>query len=197
MLLAMYVFGLLTIISSLGVVFSKKSLNSALCLVATLFFVAVHFALLNAGFLATLQILVYAGAIMILVVFVIMLLGLENDIEKEARSLPKLLSFILVGVMFSFLSLSVFTSKDFKIGNIFDPEVAASLATQTDKIIGAKEIGYAMLTKHIAGFELAAVLLLAAVVGAVTIAYDPRPPLPKGRGLSAMRNSTEAKEVET
>ncbi len=191
MLLAMYIFGLLTIISSLGVVFSKKSLNSALCLVATLFFIAVHFALLNAGFLATLQILVYAGAIMILVVFVIMLLGLENDIEKEVKNSSKLLSFVLAGVMFSFLSLAVFTSDDFKTGNIFDSTVATSLMGQTDKIIGAKEIGYAMLTKHIAGFELAAVLLLAAVVGAVTIAYDPRPPLPKGRGLSAMRKSTE------
>ena len=187
MLLAMYIFGLLTIISSLGVVFSKKSLNSALCLVATLFFVAVHFALLNAGFLATLQILVYAGAIMILVVFVIMLLGLENDVEKEAMGLPKLLSFILVGAMFSFLSLSVFTGKDFKTGSIFDP----ALLAQSDIVIGAKEIGYAMLTKHIAGFELAAVLLLAAVVGAVTIAYNPRPPLPKGRGLSAMRKNEE------
>ncbi len=191
MLLAMYICGLLTIISALGVVFSKKSLNSALCLVATLFFIAVHFALLNAGFLATLQILVYAGAIMILVVFVIMLLGLENDVEKESKSLPKALSFVLVGVMFAFLSLSVFKSDSLVLGNIFDADLASSLTSQSDKIISAKEIGFAMLTKHIAGFELAAVLLLAAVVGAVTIAYDPRPPLPKGRGLSAMRSKEE------
>jgi len=191
MLLAMYIFGLLTIISALGVVFAKKSLNSALCLVATLFFIAVHFALLNAGFLATLQILVYAGAIMILVVFVIMLLGLENDVEKESKSLPKALSFALVGVMFAFLSLSVFKSDSLVLGNIFDAELTDSLIGQSDKIIGAKEIGFAMLTKHIAGFELAAVLLLAAVVGAVSIAYDPRPPLPKGRGLSAMRKGEE------
>ena len=191
MLLAMYIFGILTIVSSLGVVFSKKSLNSALCLVATLFFVAVHFALLNAGFLATLQILVYAGAIMILVVFVIMLLGLENDVEKDYQGVPNLLSYVLVGSMFSFLSLSVFAAKDFKIGNIFDP----SMFALSDKVIGAKEIGYAMLTKHVAGFELAAVLLLAAVVGAVAIAYNPRPPLPKGRGLSAMRSKEEGEQA--
>ena len=193
MLLAMYIFGLLTIISSLGVVFAKKSLNSALCLVATLFFIAVHFALLNAGFLATLQIMVYAGAIMILVVFVIMLLGLENDMEKESKGQPKALSFLLVGVMFAFLSLSVFKADSLVLGNIFDASLKDSLSgtLQSDKIIGAKEIGFAMLTKHIAGFELAAVLLLAAVVGAVSIAYDPRPPLPKGRGLSAMRKNEE------
>jgi NADH-quinone oxidoreductase subunit J len=171
MKLSMLIFGILTLVSAGGVVFSRKSLDSALCLVATLFFVAVHFALLNSSFLATLQILVYAGAIMILVVFVIMLLGLESDTERIEVGIPKSLSLLLVGILFSFLTYSVITQP-------FEPAQGFYAS--------AKDIGYALLTKHVAGFELAAVLLLAAVVGAVTLAYDPRPPLPKGRGLSAM-----------
>lgn len=175
MQISMLIFGLLTLISAAGVVFSTKSLNSALWLVATLFFVAVHFALLDASFLASLQVMIYAGAIMVLVVFVIMLLGLESDIESVAPKIPRGLSVSLVAALFSFLFFSVINSP------------IAKSTSNKEFVTGAKEIGEVLLTQHLAGFELAAVLLLAAVVGAVALAHDPRPPLPKGRGLAAMR----------
>lgn len=181
MQITMLIFGLLTLISAGGVVFSRKSLKSALWLVATLFFVAVHFALLSASFLASLQVMIYAGAIMVLVVFVIMLLGLDHDVESlgdiksAGTKIPTGFSLSLVAVLFSFLFFSVINS----------PILEKS--SKTEFISGAKEIGEVLLTKHIAGFELAAVLLLAAVVGAIALAYDTRPPLPEGRGLTAMR----------
>ena len=98
----MYIFGFLTLLSAAGVIFARKPLNSALCLVATLFLVAVHFALLGSDMLAVLQVLVYAGAIMVLVIFVIMLLGTAAEVA-EAPSRGLHYASALVGGVFFFL----------------------------------------------------------------------------------------------
>lgn len=189
MLVAMWIFGLLTLVSACGVVASKKSLHSALCLVATLFFVAVHFALLGAEFIAALQILIYAGAIMILVCFVIMLLGLKVDADRESPGVPAVFAAIFVALLFGMLTFVV-GGENFET-DFSKPIVASSTIVRGEKVVkedGAAEVGKVMLIKYLVPFELSALLLLAAIIGAVTLTYEPLRPLRKGRGLQAMRD---------
>lgn len=168
------ILGLLTIGSAAGVVFSHKSLNSGLWLVVTLFLIAVHFVMLDAEFLGALQILVYAGAIMVLFVFVIMLLGLNEQVERRRGYLTAGLAFCSVGIFLTLLFLSL------EGGTIVTNVPAAPAATG-----GVAEIGALLFTKYILPFELTSVLILAALIGAVVLAYEPRRALPPGRGLSA------------
>jgi len=192
MLVAMWIFGLLSIVSGCGVVAFKKSLHSALSLVATLFFVSVHFALLGADFLAALQILIYAGAIMILVCFVIMLLGLESDADRDSPKMPAAFAAVFVAILFGLL-MSVVNAENFEtnFSNLPNQELltdASNLESAEFSKSGAAEVGKLMLEKYLFPFELSALLLLAAIIGAVSLAYEQRRPLRKGRGLSAMRD---------
>jgi NADH-quinone oxidoreductase subunit J len=203
MLVAIWIFGLLTVLSACGVVVSKKSLNSALCLVATLFFVAVHFALLGADFLAALQILIYAGAIMILVCFVILLLGLERDADREQPKVPSLFAAIFIAVLFGMLSFVIQDeSLDLRFTNYLADKAPVTVAVDGAEPValvaksGAGEVGKLMLEKYLVPFELSALLLLAAIIGAVSLAYEPRRPLRQGRGLSAMQDKFGTREEQ-
>ncbi|MCL4159312.1 UNVERIFIED_CONTAM: hypothetical protein GTU68_061867, partial [Idotea baltica] len=153
----MYVFGLLSLLSALGVVFAKKSLHSALWLVVTLFTVAVHFALLGADFIAALQILVYAGAIMILVVFVIMLLGLDKSVDDNSFGIPRPVSAMICA---GFLALVLFVVRQQELFSDFGEKAAMTKPFLT------KDVGRALLTENLVAFEAIGLLLLAAIVGA-------------------------------
>lgn len=177
MLIIMILFGLLTLASAFGVVLSKRSLHSALCLVATMFLIAIHFALLNADFLAALQIMIYAGAIMVLVVFVIMLLGLDQVVDKHSFSIPKAFSFALAACFVGLICYAASSDAVVELSN----KVAGTTGAET-----AKGVGRLLLTDYFFAFQVIALLLLAAIVGAVVLAQDKRRPLASNRGLSAM-----------
>ena len=177
---AMFIFGLLTVLSALGVVFSKKTLYSALWLVVTFFLVGVHYALLEAHFLANLQILVYAGAIMVLVVFVILLLGLQESdaaVSKPVR-MPAFLSAILIGTFLGILAVVI-------LPGLGTDTLLAPAAVGAPLKSNAQELGQALLGKFFLPFEMVSVLLLAGIIGAVLLAYEPKRPLLSGRGLKA------------
>lgn len=169
------IFGILTVISASGVIFARRPLNSALCLIATLFLVAVHYALLGAQFVATLQILVYAGAIMVLVIFVIMLLGLEEE-NTKVSSIVYL--FFATAVTAIFIAVVVYASLNFL--DFSSPDVLTAQFSGT-----VEEVGRILFVKMIYPFEIVSVLLLVAILGAVTLAQDKKRTLPKGRGLRA------------
>jgi len=178
----MMIFGVMTVLTASGVIFSRKAMHSALFLVATLFLVAFHFALLGADFLAALQVLIYAGAIMVLVIFVIMLLGLREGINPEEKisrpdmAIPTVLATIMSGLM---LGLLVFA---------FWQGVTLPEGSEPREMVGtAKAIGQVLFTKYLYPFELVSLLLLAAIIGAVVLAFDAKRPLAPGRGLKAMR----------
>lgn len=181
MLVIMIIFGVLTLASAFGVVLSKRSLHSALCLVATMFFIAIHFALLGADFLAALQIMIYAGAIMVLVVFVIMLLGLDQVVDQQSFSIPRVFSFILAATFAGLIAYSATSQKVVE----FSKGVVGRTGAET-----AKGVGHLLLTDYFFAFQAIALLLLAAIVGAVVLAHDKRRPLAKGRGLKAMHTAT-------
>jgi NADH-quinone oxidoreductase subunit J len=166
--------GLLTIGSAAGVVFSYKSLNSGLWLVVTLFLIAVHFVLLDAEFIGALQVLVYAGAIMVLFVFVILLLGLNERAEPRRGLLTAGLSFCSAAGFFA----TIYIALERKI---LPPAVSSAAAAPSG---GVAEIGALIFTKYLVPFELTSLLILAALIGAVVLAYEPRRGLPAGRGLS-------------
>lgn len=172
----MIVFGILTICSAGGVVFASKSLHSALFLVLTLLLVAVHFALLGAEFLAVLQVLIYAGAIMVLVIFVIMLLGLDEVGREFSFSVP--MGFAVVFAC-GFFALAVFAvSGD---ASFLAKQEAAFIETNVN------DLGFILLTKYWFVLQVTGVLLLSAIVAAVLLAHEKKRPLKEGRGLRAVQ----------
>jgi NADH-quinone oxidoreductase subunit J len=159
-----YLFILLAVLaigSALAMVINKNVVNSALFLVINMVSLAGIYLLLNAQFLAVIQILVYAGAIMVLFIFVIMLLNVEDE-EKlfDKFRVKYFLAFILgaavVGQIF------------YSIAGVADvlPEISSNMAE-----IGTVEAaGDVLYTKYLLPFEMTAILLTAAVVGALMVA---------------------------
>ena len=178
---AMFIFGVLTVLSACGVVFSVKSLHCALWLVVTLFLVAVHFALIGADFIAALQILVYAGAIMVLVIFVIMLLGLNEQGEPRRFDVSTYLAVVVTG---TFVGLLMFMVKHPASFGAFPDLPSAPVAGDP------ASVGYVLFTRFLYPFEVTSVLLLAAIIGATVVAYEPKRPLPPGRGLKAKQTGS-------
>lgn len=154
-----YFVAALSIASAIAVVFFRNPVYSALMLVFTFFTLAVQFLLLEAYFLAVLEVTIYAGAIMVLFLFVIMLLNLKQE-EKFSTlmGLQKGITFLLVAI-FAIGLLTVFTKHP-----VIDSAAAVS------DIGSVKEIGIALFTKYLYPFEIASVLLLIALLGTVYLA---------------------------
>lgn len=159
-----YLFVLLAVIaiaSALGMVLNKSTVNSALMLVINLVTLSGIYLLLNAQFLALIQILVYAGAIMVLFLFVIMLLNVDDEQSLFSKfRLKYFLSFLLGSVIFAQILYS--------IGGVTDmlPEISSDMLQ-----IGTVEaVGDVLYTDYLFTFEMTAILLTAAVVGALMIA---------------------------
>lgn len=151
----------LLVLSALGVVTARSPIRSALSLVVTLFLLAVTFLFLDAHLLAALQIIVYAGAIMVLFLFVIMLLNLQHDPPVPVRSAVRGLAFA-GGSLFLFAGLAVLL----RTGS---PE--GGLQTAVDSAFGTTEqVAERLFTQHLLAFEATGILLLVAVIGAVVLA---------------------------
>lgn len=159
-----YLFILLAVLaigSALAMVINKNVVNSALFLVINMVSLAGIYLLLNAQFLAVIQILVYAGAIMVLFLFVIMLLNVEDE-EKlfDKFRVKYFLAFILGAAVVGQLLYSIAG-----VANVL-PKISANMAE-----IGTVEAaGDVLYTKYLLPFEMTAILLTAAVVGALMIA---------------------------
>ena len=165
MLIVFYIFAFLATLSGLGVLFLRKPTHCALSLVGTFFCLGVIYVMLNAEFVAVIQVLIYAGAIMVLFLFVLMLLA-SKETERFSRkiSLDKILAV--------FFSLGIFV----QITNIFF-ENELILGPKGDYPIEVIEelgsiavIGRLLFTDYILSFEIISILLLVAVIGAVVIA---------------------------
>jgi len=159
-----YVFiflALLAIGAALGMVISKNTVNSALFLVLNMVALSGIYLVLEAQFLAIIQILVYAGAIMVLFLFVIMLLNL--DAEKSLFNKFRVKYFIAFLLGITVLSQILYSLGD--ISNML-PEISPDMAE-----VGTVEaVGSVLFTDYLLPFEMTAILLTAAVVGALLIA---------------------------
>ncbi len=151
----------LAIASALGMILNKSTVNSALLLVINMVALSGIYLLLQAQFLALIQILVYAGAIMVLFLFVIMLLNVDDEESLfEKFRVKYLLAFLLGSVIFAQVLYS--------LGGITDmlPEISPDMVQ-----VGTVEaLGDVLYTDYLFTFEMTAILLTAAVVGALMIA---------------------------
>jgi NADH-quinone oxidoreductase subunit J len=160
-LLIFYILGFGAILSALIMVTNKRPVSAAMSLIATMFCLAGLYVLLDAHLMAALQIIVYAGAIMVLFLFVIMLLNIE---EKEGRLAGNVLLMQFVGVVLVGLLFVMVVSLVKIDGSVVAGGEAAGTFGTT------KAVGKMLFTDYLLPFEIASVLLLAAIVGAVILA---------------------------
>jgi NADH-quinone oxidoreductase subunit J len=153
--------GGITIITSLLVITRKNPIHSALFLVMTFLGVAVVYLLLQSQFIAIAQAIVYAGAIVMLIVFVLMLL----DLEEELRSGLKLLYSKVIGgaLAIFFLLAIVYAVSATKLTG------QTGSATPAQMSANVKLVGEMLLTRYLLPFEVATILLVAAIIGAVVL----------------------------
>ncbi len=156
MIFLFFMLAALAIASAFGVLFSRAPLYSAFSLVINLMTVAGLFATLDAHFLAASQIIVYAGAIMVLVVFVIMLLSLTGE-ERKPFSILFVVSSVLGGAGLAALLVPLLEAH-FPTGQGLGAEGTV------------EAMGTLLFSQYVYPFELASVLILAAIVGAVMLA---------------------------
>lgn len=163
-----YAFAAVSVVAALLVVTFRNTLSAAVSLVVTLLGLACLYALLGAHFLATMQVLVYAGAVMVLFVFVIMMLNLgREELLKVKMSFAAVVGILIGGYLCALLVL--------RLGHLSEPLFNdPSLASNKD--LGTVQvIGRALFTDYLIPFELVSVLLLIAIVGAVVLAKGDSP----------------------
>ena len=162
-LLIFYPIAGLCIALALGVIFNTSPVGSAMCLIAMMLGLSAIFVLLQAHFVAILQIIIYAGAIMVLFMFVIMLLNL-----KEAASADWVTrgNNLYISIMTGVLAIGIL----YKIVDVIFMTELNSPATLPDSFGTVATIGEALFTDFVLPFEVASLLLLAAMIGAVVLA---------------------------
>lgn len=153
-----YLFSALALGSASYFVFAKNPLYSILSLIITFFTIAALYILLNAQFLGIIQIIVYAGAIMVLFLYVLMMLNLNKEDESKKNTINKFVGILTAGLLFIGM-LGAY--KGFKTGGI---------AQNVDASVGlTKNLGKLLFNEYVLPFELASILILAGIVGAVLI----------------------------
>jgi NADH-quinone oxidoreductase subunit J len=158
--ISFYLIGGAAIVSAILMLTHKKPVNAAMSLIVTMLCLAGVYVLLDAHLIAALQIIVYAGAIMVLFLFIIMLLNVQ---EKEGRlSTHKLILQFSGIVAVGFLLIGVVRS--------MGKGLASKSIALADGFGTTKAVASLLFTDFILPFEIASVLLLAAMVGAVTLA---------------------------
>lgn len=150
----------LTALSGLMVVLSKNPIHSVLWLVFTFFCISGHYVLLNAQFLMAVNIIVYAGAIMVLFLFVIMMFDLRKNKPESKTNLTKIAGAVVAGTLLVLFIASVKQSN-------FSPAINPD---SYDSQIGMVEnLGSLLYSKYLLPFELITVLFFVAMVGAVML----------------------------
>ncbi|MDR3580654.1 MAG: NADH-quinone oxidoreductase subunit J [Oryzomonas sp.] len=153
---------LVAIVSAILVTTCKNPINSALALVMTFFCLATYYVMLDAPFMAAVQVMVYAGAIMVLIVFTIMLLNIRVDASKKHSHK------VVLGSIIGFFTL-VNTAFIVIKGHVASPN--GPLTGEMIRQQGHTElIGREMFTNFLLPFEITSILLLVAIVGAVILA---------------------------
>jgi NADH-quinone oxidoreductase subunit J len=163
---------LIVVAGALGVVLSTNPVHSALMLVMTLFGVAVLFVAQDAHFLAAVQVIVYAGAIVVLFLFVIMLLGVDKveDIRVDPLGGQRpVAAVVAVGSLGLIVLLAV------RSAGVTGARSVTETVSGDDPNL--EVLGRVLFTDYLLAFEATSALLVIAVVGAITLARRPQRPL--------------------
>lgn len=154
-----YFVAFLSIFFALLVIFAKNPVHSVLYLIVTFFTFTIHYILLNAQFLAIVNFIVYMGAIMVLFLFVLMLLNLNEGSIGSKSNLIK-----IIGVIAG-MCLIITLVGSARVLNASEP-----LLLQTQDLGLVKNLGKVLFSKFLLPFEVSSILLLSAMVGAVLLA---------------------------
>ncbi len=147
----------LTLLSALMVIISKNPIHSVLYLVFTFFCISGHYVLLNAQFLMVVNIIVYAGAIMVLFLFVIMMLDLRKNVPDSKSNLTKIAGVVTGGTLLIIL-LAILLKNEFAPNPSADSQIG---------LVG--NLGTVLFSEYLLPFELISILFFVAMVGAVML----------------------------
>jgi NADH-quinone oxidoreductase subunit J len=160
-----YIFATLTLGSAAMVVLSRNPVNAAMFLIVSMVGVASLFVLLSAFFLAVLQVLVYAGAVVVLFLFVVMLLDEEDKRRVSPGKLNSVASVVAL-VLLLLGAFSIVISPDLVVPGMAEPRTLG-----TTEAVGANpsEYGYHLFTTYMLPFQVAGFLLLVAMIGVILV----------------------------
>lgn len=156
-----YILSALTMICAAGVIFSRSPVNSILFLIMTFFCISGHYIMMNAQFLGIVNIIVYAGAIMVLFLFVVMLMNLNSDTEPQKSLIVQVCAVLSGGILFT-LIIAAFKTHTLQI-------TAGELVQGKTEIGLIKNLGTILYKDYVLPFEISSVLFLSAMIGAVVI----------------------------
>ena len=159
LLLIFYFLSALTLATAFLTIISKNPIHSAIYLVICFLSIVVHYLILNSQFLAMVQFIVYAGAIMVLILFTIMLMNLNEEGEPHKKLVTKIAAAISFGLV-CFVMLAVFI----KAMPIIDNYKQSGQDFQSIKVLGK-----VLLNEYMVPFEFASILLLVAMIGTVLL----------------------------
>lgn len=160
--LVFFVLAFISVVSAILMITRANPVKSAIFLIVNFLSLSILYLTLNAQFIAIIQVLVYAGAIMVLFVFVIMLLNLQDEKKLSDRfDLKRLIAFVLVFLVFAEIALKLGKS----LSNRFLEKSGNSVELGTIEFIGEK-----LFTIYILPFEITSLILIVAIVGAIVLA---------------------------
>ena len=159
MLTVFYILSAITLGTAFLTILSKNPIHSAIYLVLCFFSIAGHYLMFNAQFLAIVHIIVYSGAIMILMLFTIMLMNLNKEDEQNKSVLTRFAAVIALGLV-AFILLATFI----KAQPVIEGYQVSGQDYQSIKVLGQ-----VLLNEYMVPFEFASVLLLVSMIGAVLL----------------------------
>ena len=164
-LITFYFLSAITLATAFLTIYSKNPIHSAIYLIICFFSIGGHYLLFNAQFLAIVHIIVYAGAIMVLMLFTIMLMNLNKEDEVHKPRITRL-GAIVVFVVMSIVLVTIFINSKTIVGE-YD--------TSGEDFQSIKKLGNVLLNEYMVPFEYASVLLLVAMIGTVLLSKKEKP----------------------
>jgi len=177
-----WVLSIVALFSALMVVTSKNPVFSVIWLIVTFFTISGHYILLNAQFLAIVNIIVYAGAIMVLFLFVIMLMNLSKDTEPQKNKWLKLAGAVAGGCLLLVMVAALRNTE----------QNMTEMATGNIGLI--QNLGKVLFSEYVVPFEISSILFLSAMVGAVVLGKR-EGPLSPGGGTKVADTGTNADKL--
>lgn len=182
-----YIFASLCILSAFGVVFSRNTMHSVLSLVACFVFAAGLWLLLQVEFLALMLIFVYVGAVMTLFLFVVMMLQLNTSKQSSVSRSYVLYALLLMLLFFSVLCY-VFLPSHLPWAHLASPNYSAHYSNTS-------QLGHLIYTHYVLAFELAGIMLLAAMVAAISLAFYGRKANTKSQRIARQVAATKQQRL--
>jgi NADH-quinone oxidoreductase subunit J len=173
------ILGLVSVVSAIGMITARNAIHAAMFLVLNFLTIALFYIGLSAPFLAMVQITVYAGAIMVLFIFVIMLLGAERVSFQSTLKAQPILAFIMAGALLvtsGFIFLNPQTNPNQAPPTLGERGVLESQVEDSGEAFGTpRAVGFELYESYMLPFQIVGLLLLVAMIGAVVLSQQEAP----------------------